>query len=959
VASGLHFKGTIGVEVDTVLLQAFLVLAKEGDLVYDDGAVLRILSDAGVVSGFESGEVIEAIQRFAKSKDTTSRVQVAHGELPDPPRPEEWLWEELLPLPEDMKDLAAKVVKSAGHPEVYQVRTEKVHVQRKVEVKAGLFGQERREELETVVENREVREKVLVDPHPGKVFFVTAGTRVSQVAPPRLGKPGLDLAGKPLAPPPLKASPFYAGKYLLRQKAEVLAEASGFLRIGRNWADIVPFEQHRWEITFSADKTSAFLTFEPGSSHAQPLSVDVLFAHLKEAAFPTERVPSPTELQQLIDAVTRSRKSLFSHPLTPDREGSFEVSFSPDRSQAFLSIVKPLGAAEPIDLKVLGAKLREANLKGFNFETVKGSILEFLNSPKTELKDFLLATGKAPVAGGDRLLDYRVGFLPEDELAGLKATFDGKSGTMDTFDQAAPVHSGQVFAVFRQPDDAPGEEGLDVSGQKIPATPGKEPPVVLLQGVRRNGDNLEATQAGLLEVGKQAGVLAFRIRNHLDALVVVARSADNMEAYLTLAEGKGSGKRLARPLLDAALVREQVREGVLTARLDDALRTIQAGGAVDKWLIARGTPAGNDLERRLVFPTPLRKDASGRRRCPVKAGDLAAEYQPPAEGQVDGLDVLGNVVPSNDMEVRSLVISEDFEMTGTEDGRQEIRALKTGDLLFDGESLSVLSQVSVASVAQGSGGIKFGGEVVVSGPVETGAYVMAGNVKVRGRVGGALLSSDSNIQVADGIHGEGKAVLRAKKHVSVGFMERCLVMAVGDVHIGKSSLGCTLRVNGKIFQKATGGGIVGGLTKTRLGLDVMNLGSQTGVSTQVSFGQDYLIEDQIVAEVKETEKLRQAIVHLDAIMRRLSGVNDREKLGSAARKKVVLIKMLEKRNLKLIQLRDKFEPHTPSEIVVREVLYPGVSIESHGRLYEVKSRKNAVRIVFNQQTGHIEEFPLA
>ncbi len=959
MASGLHFKGTIGVEVDTLLLHAFLVLAKEGDLVYDDGAVLRILSDAGVTSGFEAGEVTEAVQRFAKSKEVRARVQVAHGELPDPPRGEEWLWEETLALPEDVKELASKVVKSAGHPEVYQVRTEKVHVQRKVEVKGGLFGQDRHEELETVVENREVREKVLVDPHPGKVYFVNAGTRVSQVAPPRQGKPGLDLAGKPLAPPPVKPTPFYAGKYLLRQKAEVLAETSGFLRIGRNWADIVPFEQHRWEITFSADKTSAFLTFEPGSSHAQPLSVDVIFAFLAENKFPAERVPSVTEFQQLIDAVTRSRKSLFSHPLTPEREGSFEVHFAPDRSQAFLTILKPLGGADPIDLKTLGTKLREANLKGFNFETVKGSILEFLNGPQTELKDFLLASAKAPVPGGDRLLEYRVGFLPDEEVVALRSGFEASPQTMDALEKAAPVRSGQVFAVFRQPDDAPGEEGVDVSGQRIPPAPGKEHPVVLLKGVRRNGDSFEATQDGLLEVGRQAGVLAFRIRYHLDAMVVVSRSADNMEAYLTLSEGKGSGKRLARPLLDAALLREQVREGVLAAKLDEALRAVQSGAAVDKWLIAKGIPPGNDLDHRLSFTTPLRKDASGRRRCPVRAGDLAAEYQPPAEGQVDGVDVLGNVIPSKDMEVRSLVISEDYEMLGTEDGRQQIKALKTGDLVFDGESLSLLSQVSVASVSQGSGGIKFGGEVVVSGPVESGAYVMAGNVKVRGRVGAALLSSDSNIQVADGIHGEGKAVLRAKKHVSVGFMERCLVMAVGDVHIGKSALNCTLRVNGKIYQKTSGGGIVGGLTKTRLGLDVMNLGAQTGITTQISFGQDYLIEDQIVAEVKETEKLRQSIVHLDAIMRRLSGVNDREKLGSAARKKVLLIKMLEKRNLKLIQLRDKFEPHTPSEIVVREALYPGVSIESHGRLYEVKTRKTAIRLVFNQQTGHIEEFPLA
>ncbi|MEI8095247.1 MAG: flagellar assembly protein A [Spirochaetales bacterium] len=957
MATSLHFKGTLAVEVDTVLLQAHLTLSKEGDLVYDEGAVVRILADAGVTSGFEPGELVEVVQRFAKSKDATSRVLVAKGELPDPPRGDDWIWDELLNLPPEMKELSVKVVKAAGHPEVYNVRVEKVHVQKKVEVKGGLFGHDK-QGLETVVESREVREKVLVDPNPGRVFFVNAGTRVAQVAPPRPGKPGLDLTGKPIPPPTSKPAAFYVGKYLLRQRAEVLAESSGFLRIGRNWADIVPFDQHRWEITFSADKTSAFLTLEPGSPHAQPLSADTLLAHLTEQAFSLDRVPPAHELQSLIDAVVHTRKSLFSHPLTPSREGRFEVHFSPDRSQAFLTITKPLGGGEPISLKDLGTKLREANLKGFNFETVKGTITEFLGSSRTELKDFLLATGKPPVRGGTRTLEYRVGFLTEEDLAPLVKAFEPSAQGLEKLEKATPLKNGQIFAVFQTPEDAAGEEGVDVSGQRIPAPPGNEPEVVLLAGVQRVADGLQATQDGLLEVGTQAGVMAFRMRFHQDAVATVTRSPDNMVAHLTLTQGKGSGKRLTRGLIDLALTREQVMHGLLDEKIDEALKAALAGTPVEKVLIAKGIPAGNDLERRLSFPNPLRRDAKGLRRCPARIGEVAAEYQPPAEDEVDGTDVLGNLIPSSDMEIHSLVISEDFEIESAPDGRQLLMPLKNGDLVFDGESISLISQIALASVPSGSGGVKFAGEVMVSGPVESGAYIMAGNVKVRGRVGGALLSSDSNIQVADGIHGEGKAVLRAKKHVSVGFMERSLVMAVGDVHIGKSSLNCTLRVNGKIYQKATGGGIVGGLTKTRLGADVMNLGSQNGVQTQVSFGQDYLIEDQIVAEVKETEKLRESIVHLDAIMRRLSGPNDREKLGSAARKKVLLIKMLEKRNLKLIQLRDKFEPHTPSEIVVREHLYPGVSIESHGRLLEVRTKKTAVRIIFNQQTGHIEELPL-
>jgi len=956
MGAGLSFTGTITVEVDTFLLQAFLNLVKQGDQLIDDAAVFRLLSKAGVTSGFEAKGVIHAVQRFANSSDTQARLLIAKGELPDPPRSEQWIWQENLSLPAEMKDLSGKVAKAAGHPEVFNIRTEKVRVQKKVGAKGGALANDK-QGFETSVENREVREKVLVDPNPGKVYFVSAGALVAQVSPPRLGKPGKDLAGQTIAPPDSKPAPFYTGKYLLRQRNEVFAESSGFLRIGRNWADVVPFEQHRWQVTYSADKTSAFLTLEPGSSQAQPLQAEFVLAHLNENGFPSKLLPDPTDLQQLIDAVVSTRKALFDHPITANREGGFEVHFSPDKSQAFLTIVKPLGKGKPISLKDLGTKLREANLKGFNFETVKGAITEFLASSQTELKDFLLATGKAPTRSGIRQLVYKVSFLAPEETEQLRKSFEGNG--IDRLDKVTPAKAGQVLAVFQDEKGSRGKQGLDVCGQPIPPLPGQEPPIVLLTGVRRNGDDLEAVRDGLLEIGPSGNATAFRMRLHQDATVVVAKAADNMSAYISMSQNKGSGKPLSRAQVDAVLLREQVTHGVMFDKIDEAFKVLEGGGIVDKVLIAKGTPAGNDLERRLTFTTPLRTDSKGLRRCVARAGEVVAEFQPPQYDQVDGKDVLGNLVPSKDMEIRPLLVSLDFAVEIAEDGRQLIKPLKNGDLVLVGESLSLVSQVAITSVASGAGGVKFTGEVVVSGGVETGTYVMAGSVKIRGRVGGALLSSDTNIQVSEGIHGEGKAVLRAKKHVSVGFMERCLVMAVGDLHIGKSALACTLRINGKVYQKTSAGGIVGGLVKTRLGLDVMNLGSAAGVHTHVSFGQDYLIEDQIVAELKETEKLRDAIVHLDAIMRRLSGPLDRDKLGGAARKKVLLIKMLEKRNLRLIHLREKFEPHTPSEIVVRESLFPGVAIESHGRLYEVKNRKSAIRLVFNQQTGHIEESPLA
>lgn len=968
MATGLRFKGTVTVLVDPQLMEARLALSREGDLEYDEGALTRVLSDAGVTEGFDTEELVRLVQGFQRSKEPSTEVVAARGQAPVAPTGETWQWDEFAPLADDKKALAAQAFKKSGPPEVFQVRVEKVKVQKKVPGKAGLFGASA-DETQTVVEAREVREKVIVDPNPGKVFWVDEGSRVAVVVPPRPGQPGRDLGGKAVAAPTTRGSAFFSGALLTRQKNEVIAGASGFLRVGRNWADLVPFRSHRWAISYSSDKTSAFLDFEPGDPGITPPTSEILLKKLQEDGFDTSRVPSATDLQGILDEALRTRLPLVGRSLVSDRDGTFEIRFSPDRSKAFLEVRKPLGRGAPLVLKDLGTSLRDAQLKGFSFDAVKGALQEFLNSPESELKDFLLATGKPASRGPDLVVVYDVGFLPEADLKSIQASLLANPKYLDSVpdrdqfpsenvEKAAPVREGQPFAHLQPPGGVLGEPGIDVTGKPIPAIPGNEPPLLLLANVRLKGTALESTIDGLLETGTLDGVTVLRVRAHLDAVAAVTRSEDNLQARLTLVQGRGTGRRLDRALVDAALEAAQVRAGILGQKVTEALESAIAGSKVESVLVAEGVPPANDLEHRLVFTQPLRRDAEGRRRFPIKEGELAASYRLPVEGQVDGIDVLGNPIPSADMEIRSLVISSDFEVAPGDPGIQVLKALKSGEVVFDGEGLSIVTQIAVAAVGGKAGNVKFPGEVMVVGAVETGAYVMAGNLKVRGRVGGALLSSDHNIQVADGIHGEGKAVIRAKKHVSVGFVERALVMAVGDVHIGKSALGCTFRVNGKIFQKTSGGGLQGGLTKVRLGLDVMNLGSPSGQATVISFGQDYLVEDQIQAEVKETDKLREAIVQLDALMRKLTSLADRDKLAGAREKKVLLMKMLAKRNLKLINLRDKFELHVPSEIVVRETLFPGVSIESHGRLYEPSSRKTALRLIFNEQTGRIEEHSL-
>ena len=81
-------------------------------------------------------------------------------------------------------------------------------------------------------------------------------------------------------------------------------------------------------------------------------------------------------------------------------------------------------------------------------------------------------------------------------------------------------------------------------------------------------------------------------------------------------------------------------------------------------------------------------------------------------------------------------------------------------------------------------------------------------------------------------------------------------------------------------------------------------------------------------------------------------------LVKARKQKVMLMKSLEKKGVRLFTLREKFEEHFKSEIIIRGTVYPGVIFESHGRYYDVKNEKKNIRIYFEEETGRIEDEPL-
>jgi uncharacterized protein (DUF342 family) len=133
------------------------------------------------------------------------------------------------------------------------------------------------------------------------------------------------------------------------------------------------------------------------------------------------------------------------------------------------------------------------------------------------------------------------------------------------------------------------------------------------------------------------------------------------------------------------------------------------------------------------------------------------------------------------------------------------------------------------------------------------------------------------------------------------------------------------------------------------------VGTPRGAKTHVSFGQDYLIADLIEKEETEIEKVKRRITEVDLSMRKL------EKEGSSSddlqrfrKEKVQLLKLMEKRGLRLFTLRERFEQHFPSKVVVTGEVHAGTVFESHGRTYEITRPRKAIAVEFNSETGNID-----
>jgi uncharacterized protein (DUF342 family) len=987
-------KGDLKLEIDEQGIEVRITITPDengADITTE--SIMAILAEKKVKSGIDPGAIDRAFRGFARKKTDPVTFVAAAGVPPQPPTPESVVFEPL-PIPERLASVAARVIQKAEPPRGFRLREERIKTEKKVLKKAALPFLPLREQVEVVVEKRLIREAVAIDANVSETGYVTQGNIVARMRPGKQGKEGKSVFGRLVQAPRPEQDGFLFLQGVTRTGAEAKADVTGFLRRGPNWCDVIPFRDHEITVTRSRDGMTCLFSFVPGDAAAPPPDPRDVLSRAAALGFAEASLLPVHEIESLMQDAALGGKPLEGASLSPTVNGVALVTISPDKLKAMLFLRKGRGGGTPLSPAAVSEAIRSSKVKGFDPAAVRKDLLAFFAGPATELVDYVLASGRAAKPGTEPKVEWRAMFLPAEEAAAIRATAASSPKALKPLASLGAFPLAKVEAVARVKKDAEvlrispslgGEPGVDVFGAALSAARAGATDVRVFEGLEMRRDVVVATEQGILEKGSAGVAILLRVRPHRDAEMHVAVSPDRMKASITFFPPEGDGARITAEDVRARLRQAGVQKGIDEQKLLAAMDKVARGESFTDQLIAEGLPPRLDEQKRVVFhvriatgrAVTMRKDGRADFRAQdritrVRAGELIATVRPRDPLAEDGWDVTGKVLTLPPEAQETLKAGRGVREGVQPDGSISFTAEKAGELIRDGSVLSVMDAHTVpGDVSMATGNIKFSGAVRIGGSVRSGFTVVAeGILEVGAAVEAALLSADGSITVAQGIKGEGKAILRSKGGIEGMFAEQAVLLAIGDIQLHGPCVRCQVKCKGKLVLNSEKGALVAGEVRASRGVEAQNIGSTSGVRTVVSFGQDFLVKDQIEREEREVVALTKRVADLDAEMFILEKQASEagaaagpvpaqsqaaSALGRVRAQKVQAMKLIEQRKMRLITLRDKYDEHVPSEVVVRGTLFPGAVLESHGRRYETRTEKKMISLHFDPVQGRIVE----
>ncbi|MEA1910102.1 MAG: FapA family protein [Spirochaetota bacterium] len=968
-------KGNLKLEYNKNKTNAHLVFSpdKKGED-WPEKRINALLESEGIKVGIIPDSIKKAEEKIKKT-ETDLKILIAESERPVPKSKGTYQWEKL-EIPAVLKTDGERIFKVAFEPEITRNVVKNVKVKKKVEKKSKLPFGKAKEGFVTVVQKQIVKEPVKINPEVIMTGWADTGSILAVRGKEEEGKPGKTVLGEEIQPEVLE---FFTGKGVVAKNNELIAEYFGFIRRGENWIEIIPFKGKSWVVSPSKDKSNAFLKIFAGAQQDMAPSTKSVIDSAISLGIDQNQIIDESIISRIIKETVDSGAFLENFPLTKDKNASYSISTSEDGTKGLLNMTKGSGNGKALKLSEVGAAIKKSGFSGLNFTKIKEDILTFYKSSSLKMIDYVLIEGKAPETGEEVTFSIECEMMKAKELSEhlnqIKKDYEErKPNGIDSLDdypvdkcKSIGLIEKNGLAVMFSPSK-PGLPGKDIYGKVLPGLSGETPNLTILENLIRDKDTLISEIDGFLDIIEDEDKTIIRVRPSKSEIIELEISEDKMEAFLSIDENSGN------PITEAEVKEKIVSFGIIKGLKEEILKKAveasNSGEILKRLLIASGEspvePGTSRLNMKMGIANDkavsIRSDGSADfknqdRITSTAKDDLIAVILSPKTEARDGWDVTGATIKAKEPPPIKTEVGNGIKEVEEENGDIALIAEASGELIQDGDKIYINTVHMVkGDVDLNEGNIKFPGSVKIGGSVSPGFFVMSGGeVQIAGGVEAALVSASESIIIGQGVVGGGKAILRSKQDIEMAFAEQATLLAVGDIKAKNSCLRCKIKCNGKLHLIGDKGNLVGGNTKSTGGLNVANLGNDKEIKTEVSFGQNYLIQDRIELEEKEVEKIKNQIAKIDMAMHKLEKENDTNKLKNARMQKLKLMKLMEKRGLRLFTLRERFEEHFESNITVRGTLYPGVLLESHGRYHEITSEKKNLIITFNLETGKIEE----
>lgn len=651
----------------------------------------------------------------------------------------------------------------------------------------------------------------------------------------------------------------------------------------------------------------------------------------------------------------------YAFPIVLEPTFDVRISLSADKLTAKLYIRKASSGAS-VDMKLIASVITNSKLAIPDMDRVKADIEAFRDGPDMELTDYLLAEGTPPGRGPDRELVPLVEWLGEEERAGIAeqaarfiATKGGAADINPADLKLAMVEADTIALSFTAPEH--GAPGKDALGHEVPGLPGNDPYVQSVYGATLGPQGVKTARKGLMAVTEKAGVFRVWVFPHTDGRATVAITPDDLLATIILEAEEGTGMPLTLDMAREAIAQKNLKGEIDEQAIDTGIREARSSKSKRELTILRGTAPVSAGCPKISWKVPISADNPSA----VVSKDKVILSWTVAAADEDGLNVFGAklkpaecekpVVPAHDETIRT----EPEEADAPE---KRLIADRPGELSFRDGTLTIKGTRKIEfNIDESTGDVHFPGDLELVGDIGKGRSVRAeGSLSMKGVAEACLVAANGVVFIDGGIKGSGTGTVWSKQTIDLTFAENARILAGQDISIDKYCFQCLVKTNSRLLMKGNPGVLLGGSLQASRGAELFELGSAKTIRTSISFGQNYLVRDQINVCEKEALTIKETVKKLDAQMGSIPAGDSR--IHAMRQKKLELLKRNDKLTVRIFTLKEQFEAHVISSIRVENTVWPGVILESHGRYYEVRERRNHVIFTFDQLTGQIVCSPI-